>query len=856
MARLCAGRPETDLPNEVDLTNCDREPIHIPGAVQSHGCLIACDPTLESVRRRSANAPQMLGLDAARFEGAAFAELVGESFAHDLRNALSKARDPRRPGLLFNRRLNESGPGFDICVHTFADHALVEFEPALSTESGALDIARSLISRTQSRSVLADLIAVTPRLLRAVLGYDRAMVYRFAEDGSGKVVAEDKRIDLESFFGQHFPAGDIPAQARQLYLRNTIRVINDAHDPGVAVTPRLDAQGAALDLSFAHLRAVSPIHLEYLRNMGVAASMSLSIIVNGELWGLIACHHYAPRALTLAQRVAAEMFAEVFSLRVEASERAEALAAATRAREALDRIVSETSAQTHVADFLRSRLPALNALIPSDGVGVLIDGEWRTHGVAPPPERLEALGRFLRETSGARVYATHSLSQAFPEAADYAGCASGLLAVPLSQLPRDFLAFFRREQVETLNWGGDPSKTYASGPNGDRLSPRKSFEIWKQTVHRQSAPWTPNDRQTAEAARVQLLEIMMRHSEVLARERREADVRQKTLNEELNHRVKNILALINSLVSQDVGEGRDVSAYALALKGRIIALANAHDQVVRSDGGGLLNALVLAELGPYASRELTVEGPEIVLDARAYSVLALVLHELATNAAKYGALSVAEGRLSVIWSLDRQGDCRLEWLERGGPLVVTPARAGFGSSLIRRSVPFDLGGESELDYAPEGLRATLTIPAAFFESRAAAVATTRKTPSDAAARSRPLAGQRVLLVEDQYVIALDAEQILKESGAEDVLIAATPAEAERALTAARPDIAVLDVNLGRFTSVSIARRLRELGVRFIFATGYGDSRMIPDDFQDVPVVRKPYSAAALVAGIDRARGRG
>lgn len=844
------------MPNNVDLTNCDREPIHIPGAVQSHGCLIACDTTLETVRRHSAHAPAMLGLDPARFEGAVFADLVGETFAHELRNALSKARDPRRPGLLFNRRLAGAGASFDVCVHSHDDHALVEFEPAHASETGALDIARSLISRTQARPTLADLLAVTPRLLRAVLGYDRTMVYRFAEDGSGKVVAEDRRPELESFFGQHFPAGDIPAQARKLYLRNTLRVINDAQDSGVAITPTLDASGAALDLSFAHLRAVSPIHLEYLRNMGVAASMSLSVIVNGKLWGLIACHHYAPKALTLAERVAAEMFAEVFSLRIEAFERAEALAAATRAREALDRIVSETSAQTHVAEFLLSRLPALKLLIPSDGVGLAVDGEWHTHGVAPPRERLDALAGFLARVSEGRVFATHALAQALPEARDYAAQASGLLAAPLSQLPRDFLVFFRREQVETLNWGGDPNKTYTSGPNGDRLTPRKSFAIWKETVRGQSAPWSANDRQTAEAARVQLLEIMMRHSEVLARERREADVRQKTLNEELNHRVKNILALIKSLVSQDGGEGHDVSSYAAALRGRIIALANAHDQVVRSDGGGHLATLVRAELGPYASRDLSVEGPDIVLDARAYSVLALVLHELATNAAKYGALSVAHGRLVVRWIVTPQGDCDLEWRESGGPPVTTPTRSGFGASLIRRSVPFDLGGESEIDYAPDGLRARLSLPAAFFEARVAADPPPTPTTAQDAARPLPLGGQRVLLVEDQYVIALDAEQILRESGASEVWIAATPAEAERALAEMRPDFAVLDVNLGRTTSVGVAERLCLIGVPFIFATGYGDSRMIPENFRDVPVVRKPYSAAALVAGLDRARGKG
>ncbi len=190
-------------------------------------------------------------------------------------------------------------------------------------------------------------------------------------------------------------------------------------------------------------------------------------------------------------------------------------------------------------------------MIPSDGVALYLDGEWSLEGVTPPADRLAALGDYLRERGGGRVYATQACRSEFAEAAAYAPEASGLLAVPLSQSSRDYLVFFRREQVETLNWGGDPNKTYSTGPNGDRLTPRRSFEIWKETVHNQSTPWSPVDRQTGEAARVQLLEIMMRHSEALMRQRRESDVRQKTLNEELNHRVKNILALIKSLVSQD-----------------------------------------------------------------------------------------------------------------------------------------------------------------------------------------------------------------------------------------------------------------------------------------------------------------
>ena len=839
---------------KVDIANCDREPIHIPGVTQSHGCLLACDGALETVRRHSANAPALLGLPA-RPNGLPFTDLVGGPLAHDIRNALGRSRDPRRPALLFARRLAGGARAFDICAHIHEGAAIVEFEPAAPPEAGALDIARTLISRAQACETLAKLFALTPRLMRAMLRYDRVMIYKFADDGSGKVIAEDRRSDLESFWGQHFPASDIPAQARLLYLRNTIRVINDVRDPGAALEPALDAQGRPLDLSYSYLRSVSPIHIEYLRNMGVSASMSASIVMNGALWGLIACHHYSPKALTLAERTATEMFAEMFSLRVEAFERAEATAAARLAGAALERIVAGTTETTDVANFLRERLPALKMLVACDGAALAMGGVWTVLASTPPVGFLPGLAEFIGAQSPGRVYATHRLAHEWPEAAAFAPLAAGVLALPLSQRPRDYLVFFRREEIEIVNWGGDPHKVYASGPNGDRLSPRKSFEIWKETVHLQSTPWTPNERQIAESARVHLLEIMMRHSETLANERRVAQVRQKTLNEELNHRVKNILALIKSLVNQDIGGSREVAAFASTLKGRIVALSNAHDQVVRSDGGGRLADLLRAELSPYAvpGRDIAIVGPDLSLDARAYSVMALVLHELATNAAKYGPLSTPTGALSARWGLTGAGDCELLWRESLGPPVAPPSRTGFGTSLIRRSVPFDLGGESDIDYAPDGLKARLLIPARFFEDRSSQLPHASAGASLAASPAMPLAGLRILLVEDQFVIALDAEGLLKAAGAAHIEIAATTAEAERILSARRPDVAVLDVNLGRATSMPVAHKLADLGVPFIFATGYGDGQMISGSLPPVPVVRKPYDTNALVAAIEEAR---
>ena len=543
--------------DQVDLTNCDREPIHIPGRIQPHGCILVCDSDLSVVRRHSVNAAGLLHLASHDINGRKLDELLGPDKAHDIRNALLRSIDPARPGLILGALISERR--FDIAAHQYKGCAIVEFEPASELVLGSpLEVARALIGRLKSASDVDDLCKRTARYLRNVLGYDRAMIYRFAHDGSGQVIAEAKSAHLESFLGQHFPASDIPRQARELYLKNTIRAIPDSSGASIPIEPLLDASGNALDLSFANLRSVSPIHCEYLRNMGVGASMSISIIAGGKLWGLIACHHYSPKILSMPARVAAELFGDFFSLHIEAVLRKQRLENATKARRSLDGLLQNVAHHTDLAKFLRDNIADFRSLMDCDGVGLWMNGRWTAEGSVPPDAAIPTLARFVSTVSEGDVYSTHSLADSLPQARDYHADVSGVLAIPLSQTPRDYLFLFRQELIRNVAWAGNPAKQYESGPLGDRLTPRKSFAIWKETVERQSIPWTDDDREMAEATRTVLLEVILRHSEILDAERQTADLRQKVLNEELNHRVKNILALIKSVVSQPVDPGRDL----------------------------------------------------------------------------------------------------------------------------------------------------------------------------------------------------------------------------------------------------------------------------------------------------------
>ena len=838
-------------PLQIDLTTCDREPIHVPGSIQPHGCLLACDIAASYVLRHSANSQSLLGIDG-NINGRKLDALLGGDAVHTIRNALTRLEDGSRPALLFNLEIG-TGRTFDVAVHRYKSVSIVEFEPSDNQAPLPLDLARTMIGRISSINTVDKLLRVTSRLVQGLFHYDRVMVYQLMHDGAGKVVSESKQPELESFLGQYFPASDIPQQARQLYLRNTIRIISDANFKPIPINPVFDASGEPLDLSFAHLRSVSPIHCEYLRNMGVGASMSISIIVDGELWGLIACHHYSPRALSMAERVAAEMFGQFFSLHLNALRQAGKLEFATRARQSLDRFLRVNARIANLDEAIFDNLPDFASLMPCDGAAIWLKGKSRSVGSVPPPSGMAALARLATNVADGTIWATHMLSSHLPGAENFAASAAGVMAVPLSHRPRDYLFFFRKELVQTLNWAGNPDKSYETGPLGDRLTPRKSFAIWKETVHQQSAPWTDEDREIAEATRTVLAEVALSHSELLEEERQKAGVRQRMLNEELNHRVKNILAVIKSVVGHPATGRQTLEDYVGTLKGRIQALSIAHDQIVRGDGGGLLRGLIEAELLPYqgGKARITLEGPAVWLDSWALSVMALVLPEMATNATKYGALSAPDGALNVSWSMTEAGDCAILWEESGGPAVRAPSRRGFGSAMISRSIPFDLGGRSDIAYPVAGVLARFEIPERHLANVEAPGVPLASSLAGTAAKPAALAaGLTVLLVEDQMLIAMDAEAMLADNGITDVITCGSVADALRRIETTIPDVGMLDINLGDDTSGEVAKELTRRGIPFIFASGYNDRSALLPGFEAIPTVRKPYDWQEVRAALE------
>ena len=839
-----AGLPDT----VVDLSNCDREPIHILSNVQPFGFLVATSSDWV-IAQLSANAPAWLGQTLDALLGSSLRALIEPEALHTLRNRLAVLRGEDAVERAFSVRLIKDGPLFDISLYLSAGKIVLECEPSeedAGFEAGS--IVQALIARLQKTGDFEAFYREAARLLRALTGFDRVMVYRFKQDGSGEVVADATRSGVPSFLGLHYPASDIPKQARALYERNLLRLIADVAAEPSPLVPQLGPDGEPLDMSMSVLRSVSPIHLEYLRNMGVAASMSVSILRGGKLWGLFACHHMTPRRLGYERRSAAELFGQIFSLLLESRERDTQIAYETRARLLHNQLMAAIAADASTFDNISRLIDSVTDLIPCDGIGIWIEEQATLKGVTPTREEFLGLTRFLNRTAASKVFATSEIGKVYEPARDFPERAAGLIAIPVSRTPRDYIVFFRREMAHSITWAGNPDKPVTAGPNGVRLTPRKSFEAWNEIVKGQSNPWTDAELRVADSLRTTLLEVILHLADMAQRERQVAAQRQELLIAELNHRVRNILGLIKGLVSQSQTDAGSVEEFAGVLSGRVQALARAHDQINKDHWGpASLRALVEAEAGAYCGGRRSSQEPvrigsaDVLLQPEAFTTLALVLHELMTNSAKHGALKGGRGHVDIDWASDASGRLVINWVESGGSPVQAPTRRGFGTIIIEQSIQHDLRGETSVEYLIAGLRARLVIPAHY-------VATAKPAPAAIAPPARQIAGRlhgAVLLLEDNLIIALDAEEMLARLGATRVITASSAVEAMACLAQDRPDFAVLDINLGNETSFGVATHLRELGIPHVFATGYGEEIGLPPEHAATPVVAKPYSVESL-----------
>ncbi len=477
-----------------DLSNCEREQIHLAASIQPHGALLLLREPDLTVLQASANAAAFLGLSAPA-QGqrlGAVAPDIARAIAPLLADALdvvpAAARIP--PG--------QVGVPLDAQIHRPAGGGLVlELERAAPDDDATLRLEPALQAILGSYA-LRPLCEEVCRIFRRLTGYDRVMVYRFDEDGHGEVLAEEHAAGMEPYLGNRYPASDIPAIARRLYIRSRVRVVTDIHYAPVPLEPRLSPlTGQDLDMSLCILRSTSPMHVQYVKNMGVGATLVASILVGGRLWGLISCHHQTPRRTPFAMRAVTELLAEAVGTRIAALEsfvQSQAELAVRRLEQRMiEAITRDGDWRTALFDNAQTLLLPLGA----SGAALLFEGQIQTAGEVPGTAGLRDLGTWLDSRPRAPVIATCALSGEAPHLAGLTRVASGVLAAPISTALGEYLLWFRPEQVSTVTWGGDPTKPVMVGDDPRDLSPRRSFAKWNQVVEGRAEPWSPKDLATA-----------------------------------------------------------------------------------------------------------------------------------------------------------------------------------------------------------------------------------------------------------------------------------------------------------------------------------------------------------------------
>lgn len=501
-------------PAALDLSSCAREPIHTPGAIQPYGLLLIVDLVSMHVVERAMTQPAVL-------------EFFGDPLDQPVDAVLGGALAPYR------RHLEHMAPGGSVFLgsiqlgrfgrhhalaHRSDTHFIIELEEPVAGEPGSLEDLYPQISRFMSEIETAvsivELCGIGARHVRELTRFDRTLIYQFDTDWNGAVVAEDRNEQLPSYLDLRFPESDIPAQARELYRRNRVRLIADSdYQPVPLLRSPAHADAAPTDLSLAMLRSVSPVHLQYMRNMGTGASMSVSLLTEGTLWGLVSCHNHVAKRVPYHVRTACEFIGQILSMQIALKDRGAVVEARIARRAIQMRLLGRMAGDEDFMAALGRDEHSLLALTNAQGAAIIHRGQCVRLGDCPAEEQVTALVAWLTaEHAGDDVFQTDMLPALWEPARGFAAVASGVMAISISQLHDSFVLWFRPEVMRTVRWGGEPKKQQV----GDSLTPRLSFEAWKETVREQSLPWQDVDRDAALELRTAIVDIVLRKAEEMA----------------------------------------------------------------------------------------------------------------------------------------------------------------------------------------------------------------------------------------------------------------------------------------------------------------------------------------------------
>jgi light-regulated signal transduction histidine kinase (bacteriophytochrome) len=507
------------------LETCDSEPVQSPGCIQAHGALLVLRLADLQILQASENTLQHLGEDAASLLGRSVAHVVGALNAARLREMLARDTLNRGAVYAFTLPARDQLQSLDVCLHSSGGMAVLEFEATRRAERPDDDyfmLVEAAVGRLQAPDSVRAFCQQVTAEVRAITGLDRVMAYRFHADHHGEVIAESRRDSLDPWLGLHYPAADIPRPAREIFKRIWIRPLPDAAGPLVELLPLANPDtGQALDMTHCALRGASVMYSEYLANMGVAASLTMPILRDGELWGLIACHHYTATEFRYEVRAACELLAQVASLTLKSAEQAEQLAYRLKLEDVHQLLVVRSAREGDLL-ALTAQTPSLLDAIDAGGAALYHLDRWWCVGSVPDLAQLERLAAWLYErpelASATRpVFVTDALASLCPAAVGLEDVASGLLATVFSRQRRGLLMWFRPQTLHIVKWAGNPNdKPQIAGPHGMRLSPRMSFEAFIESVRGHALPWSEIEIDAALRLRMLVLELVISSGERLA----------------------------------------------------------------------------------------------------------------------------------------------------------------------------------------------------------------------------------------------------------------------------------------------------------------------------------------------------
>ncbi len=701
-----------------DLTSCDREAIHAPGSIQPRGMMLVASQDDLSILHVAGRIEQCLGVT--DWAGKPLNALIGDALSLEVHRLVTT----EAAGGFVGQLTAVTGETLDVSVHFSQSYVVVELETASAEGWPASRVIDQLATATAGFERASSLAALYDRAViefRRFTGFDRVIVYRFLDDDAGKVVAEDRRDGLKSFLNHHFPASDIPPQARTLYARNLLRVIPDVSYEPLVLRPVWT--GPPLDMSDISLRSVSPLHVIYLRNMEVKASASFSIIKDGGLWGLIACHNETPRLLTYDVRAACRSLVGSLARQIKAKEEAEGLRQRLRLRSFEDDIIALLSREGSLDEALSNHLGEICRMMDGDGLAVLRGRELVMTGACPEEADIHGLAAWLLSRTLEPVFSTNHLKGVYPQAKKFARLGSGLLAMTLSADEPWLVYWFRAEQVEVVNWAGNPHKADGADPLKP-LTPRASFEAWTETVRGRARGWSMPEVEAATRLRASLLEVKQNRRVVelnrqMTKILQDKDLllqQKEFLIGEVNYRVQNSLSLVSSFLGLQARASSNVELNISLeeARRRLMAVALVHRRLYRGDQLEVVDVARYIEelcadtfsfMGTDWAQHLTLNlSPMLVSTDRAVT-LGLIITELLINSNKH-AYNGAAGPIEIELV---EGQTHFHVVVSDQGASKTSSYKGFGSRIMDGLVT-QLGGKLTRSDNRPGLRVMVTVP--------------------------------------------------------------------------------------------------------------------------------------------------